>query len=433
MSDESIKLGPFWLAPGISRGNAMVLLFSGFSMIGLSTFNAFAQPYLLQEVLNIPRDQQGTLIGTLGLIQEAIVIALVGVIGASSDKLGRRAVYVFGVLFLGLGFAVYPMAESVPQLYAVRIFYSFGFAAASVMLHVCLAEYPKNSSRGKWIGTAAMCNGLGVVLMAFVLSKTPSWFESLGFDSVQAIRMSYWAIAACFVMLAVLIRFGMAPGTSHIDRRESNLKLLMQGIAAARTNPRIVLSYFMAFASRGDLVILTTFFSLWLVQEGNERGWSAAETTAKAGMYFGISQLCGLLWSYPMGVIIDKLNRMSAMCVAFGIACVGYFLLGQVSDPFGTGFFLAACVLAGMGEASVMIAGAVLVGQEAPADCRGAVLGTFSLFGAFGIMVLTYAGGVIFDQIGPTAPFVMMGWINLMVLVGALVLRFRSPTTEVVS
>jgi MFS family permease len=406
-----------------------VLLFSGFSIIGLGTFNSFAQPYLLQEVLHIPKGQQGSLIGMLGLIQEAIVILLVGVIGASSDKLGRRAIYVGGVFLFGLGFIIYPLAETLTQLYAVRVFYAFGFAGASVMLHVCLAEYPQEISRGKWIGTAAVCNGFGVVLMAFVLSRMPAWFESLGYDSVQAIRMSFRAIAACFLMLAVLIRVGMAPGKVKINRHGRNLKVLAQGIVAARSNPRIVLSYCMAFASRGDLVILTTFFSLWLVQRGDELGWGVAETIAKAGMLFGVSQLCGLLWSYPMGMIIDRFNRMTAMCIAFGIATVGYFALGQISDPFGSNLILIACVLAGMGEASVMIAGAVLVGQEAPAASRGAVLGTFSLFGALGIMVLTYAGGVMFDKIGPTAPFMMMGWVNLVVAIGAIALRLRSLAT----
>jgi predicted MFS family arabinose efflux permease len=68
----------------------------------------------------------------------------------------------------------------------------------------------------------------------------------------------------------------------------------------------------------------------------------------------------------------------------------------------------------------------VLIGQEAPAEARGAVLGTFSLCGACGIMLLTFAGGVVFDRFGPTAPFIMMAVINFAVLAGALALRSRT-------
>ncbi|MFQ5635887.1 MAG: MFS transporter [Gammaproteobacteria bacterium] len=428
LDESAVRFGPYWLTPGIGRGNAVTLLFGGFCLICLITFNTFVQPYLLQEVLHIPKDQQGSLIGTLGFVQEAIVILLVTLVGASSDRFGRRVIFVGGLVLLATGFAVYPLAETVPQLFAVRIFYAFGFAGASVMLHICLAEYTQNATRGRWMGTAAVFNALGVVLMALLLSRLPSWYVAVGFDSVEAIRLSYWTFSAYILVLAVVLRLGLSPGTVSTDRRDGSLKLATRGFAAARDNPRILLAYVMAFASRGDLVILTTFLSLWLVQKGVETGLTAAESTVKAGMIFGLSQLAGLLWSYPIGMIIDRFHRLNGMCVAFGLAAVGYLSLGQISDPFGPAM-LVTCVLAGMGEASAMVAGAVLVGQEAPAASRGAVLGTFSLMGALGIMLLTFAGGVVFDRIGQTAPFTMMGVINLVVVAGAALLRWRESAS----
>lgn len=423
------KLGPFWLTPGISRGNAGMLLFSGFCLICLFTFNAFVQPYLLQEVLQVPTERQGSLIGALGFVQEVVVILLVSFIGASSDGLGRRVVFVTGVLLLAAGFVVYPLAETEVQLFAARIFYAFGFAAASVMLHVCFAEYSQEKSRGRWMGTVGFLNGLGVVLMALLLSRLPSWYVALGYDSVQAIRLSYWTFAAYLVVLALILRAGLSPGTGNINRRDSSLKVATRGFAAARNNPRILLAYGMAFASRGDLAVLTAFFSLWLVQQGIAQGMSTAEATAKAGMLFGLSQAAGLLWSYPIGLIIDRLQRMTAMCVAFGLAALGYFALSQIDDPFGS-MMLVACVLVGMGESSAIVSGGVLIGQEAPARSRGAVLGTYSLMGALGIMLLTFAGGIVFDTIGQTAPFLMMAGINLLVLVGAMLLRFREGRAQ---
>jgi len=426
---SGIKLGIFWLPPGISRGNALTLLFSGFSLISLVTFMTFIQPYLLLEILHIPEENQGSLIGTLQSMQEAIVILLASFVGASSDKLGRRLVYVIGVCLFAAGFIIYPLAETIGQLFAFRIVYALGFAGATVMLHVCLAEYSQEATRGRWLGTVGVCNGLGVVLMALVLSRMPQWYIGLGFDSVQAVRLSYWTFAAYLLVLAVVLRLGLAPGKTHINRRESSLKVATAGFAAARKNPRILLAYGMAFASRGDLAILTVFFSLWVLQRGNELGLTAAESMVKAGMLFGLSQAVGLLWSFPIGMIMDRLHRMTAMCLAFGLAAVGYLALGQIDDPFGT-VIIIACVLAGMGEASAMTAGGVLIGQEAPIKSRGAVLGTYSLMGAAGIMVLTFTGGLLFDHVGRTAPFTMMGCINLVVLAAALWLR-RSAMREV--
>ena len=206
-----VNLGPFWITPGVSRVNAGVLLFSGFSLISLLTFMAFVQPYLLQEVLGVPEDEQGALTGTLGFIQEAIVILLASLIGASSDKFGRRVVYVIGVCLFAAAYIVYPLAETVPQLYAFRMFYAVGFAAATVMLHVCLAEYSQEASRGRWLGLVGFMNGLGVVVMAFGLSRLPQLFVSLGFDSVQAVRLSYWTFASYLLLLAVLLRQAVGP------------------------------------------------------------------------------------------------------------------------------------------------------------------------------------------------------------------------------
>jgi MFS family permease len=422
------RLGPFWLTPGISRGNARVLLFSGFSLICLFTFISFVQPYLLQEVLHIPQEQQGSLTGLLGFIQEGIVVLLVSLIGASSDRLGRRLVYVVGVCLLAAGFALYPMAETQGQLIAFRIFYAIGFAAASVMLHTCLAEYPQNAVRGRWLGMVGIFNGLGVVLMAFALSRLPAWFVSLGFDSIAAVRFSFWTFTAYLIALALLLRLGLAPASAATPRRESVLRIAAQGLAAARDNPRIRLAYAMAFASRGDLAVLTAFFSLWIVQAGNDLGWTAAESTAKAGMLFGTTQAAGLLWAYPMGILIDRLNRLTAMCIAFGLAGFGYLALGFIADPFGS-MMLAACLFAGMGESSVLVASGVLIGQEAPARDRGAVLGTFSLLGAAGIMLLTFTAGVVFDLVGRTAPFIMMGCLNCVIVLLALSMRLSERTT----
>ena len=82
-------------------------------------------------------------------------------------------------------------------------------------------------------------------------------------------------------------------------------------------------------------------------------------------------------------------------------------------------------VLLGLGEISTIIAGNALIGQNAPAAVRGAVLGSFALCGAFGILVATSVGGRLFDLWMPGGPFVQMGIINAVVLAGAFYVRWR--------
>jgi MFS family permease len=86
---------------------------------------------------------------------------------------------------------------------------------------------------------------------------------------------------------------------------------------------------------------------------------------------------------------------------------------------------IPAAMLLGIGEISVLIAAGALLGEEAPLRIRGAVIGVFGLLGGVGILFATYIGGLVFDNIGRTAPFVMMGLLNFMLLGIAAMVRFK--------
>ena len=111
--------------------------------------------------------------------------------------------------------------------------------------------------------------------------------------------------------------------------------------------------------------------------------------------------------------------------MAFTLSAIGYTSFGFVDDPFSNSIFLPA-VLLGMGEASTIIAGNALMGQNAPKSIRGAVLGLFALCGAGGILAATFIGGRLFDLWMPGGPFVQMGVINSMVLALAIYVRVKT-------
>lgn len=422
MEGDGERLGPYRLAPGIGPRNALTLFFVSFSIIGLVTWPTFANPYLFA-LLGIPADTQGELASVLVLLQEVVQILIGGFIGALSDRHGRRIVLTVGLLLMAVGYAVYPLAADTTQLLALRAFYAVGMTAATVMMSTSLADYSHNQTRGRWMGTAGVCNGLGTVVMATVLARLPELLVSRGYSQYDALVASFWVFAGYIVLLAGVARLGLArhrPVETH--RRTSIWRQTMTGLTVARDNPRIALAYLTAFASRGDLVILTTFMSLWVVQAGLAAGMTPAAATGKAGMVFGLAQLVALGWSLAMGFILDRIPRLTGVVVAFGLAALGYGALGLVPDPLGPGM-LPAAVLTGIGEASAVVAAGTFIGQEAPAANRGVVLGTFGVAGALGMLVLTLGGGQVYDQIGGGAPFAMMGMVNLAVAATALIVR----------
>ena len=421
---NGLKIGPLWFIPGYSGMNVFTLLFACLTSISAIAYMGFIQPYLLTEVLHIPQAEQGALTGNLAAVQEIVVIMVMGVAGALSDRTGRKLIFVSGFLLLAAGYLIYPLANSVAQLYIFRCLFGVGAAVVPVMLSACIVDYIQEFSRARWLGVTSICNGLGVVIMATLLAKTPAMYLEYGADPVAAGRYAYWTATAVCLVAAAVLSFGLTPGGGGKTKAKVPLTQQLKAGLREGKRPRMALAFMSAFIGRGDLVVIGTFFSLWIVQLGIEVGMSTGDSLAKAGMLFGLIQLSAMGWAVFMGIISDKFDRVSSMALGLFIAAVGYTLMGTVADPFGSNIYLM-CVILGIGEISVIISAGALLGQQAPQKIRGSVVGVFGLVGAIGILFASKVGGEIYDSISPTAPFVMMGILNAALMFYALWVRLR--------
>jgi MFS family permease len=260
--------------------------------------------------------------------------------------------------------------------------------------------------------------------MATLLAKTPAMYLEYGADPIAAGRYAYWTATAVCLVAAAVLSFGLKPGGGGKTKAKVPLTQQLKAGLREGKRPRMALAFMSAFIGRGDLVVIGTFFSLWIVQLGIEVGMSTGDSLAKAGMLFGLIQLSAMGWAVFMGIISDKFDRVSSMAFGLFIAAVGYTLMGTVADPFGSNIYLM-CVILGIGEISVIISAGALLGQQAPQKIRGSVVGVFGLAGAIGILFASKVGGEIYDSISPTAPFVMMGILNAALMFYALWVRLR--------
>lgn len=433
MSDAAktgIKLGPLHFTPGVTGTNVGTMVFAGFGTMAMISFMSFMQPYVLTELMNVPPEEQGGLTGNLHAFQEVIFILLAGFVGALSDKIGRPLVYGSGFIMVALGYGLYPMSDSITQLYIVRGLFSVGVAMVAVMLSACSVDYIQERSRGRWIGMMSIFNGLGIVSMSAMLSRLPSMYENAGNDVVTSGQFSFWTVSALCLIVGLALVFGLYRGPGNHDDEHSNLlSKVKYGIDAGIKRPRLAIAYGGAFIGRGDFAVIGAFFSLWLTQVGIEQGMSAAEALKQAGLMFAGIQICAMIWAPVMGIMTDRLRRMTAVSIGLLIAGTGYIAMSFVPDPFGPWMYPAAIML-GMGETSVIISVAALLGQESNSPNRGSIVGVFGLLGGFGIFVTVLIGGHLFDGIGRTAPFMMMGLMNIALMLAALWVRSSQQHTE---
>jgi MFS family permease len=427
---KALKLGPLWFTPGVTKSNLGTMMFAGFGTMAMVSFMSFMQPYVLTELLNVPAEEQGALTGNLHAFQEVIFIAVAGLVGAISDKLGRPIVYGAGFLVVAAGYALYPVTDEIYQLYIVRALFAVGVATVAVMLSACTVDYIQERSRGRWVGMMSIFNGLGIVSMAAVLSQLPAMYQEAGNDVLAAGRYSFWTVAALCLIVGLVLTTGLYSGATKGDDGHANLfSKFMEGIKAGIHSPRLAIAYGGAFIGRGDFAVVGTFFSLWLAQTGVDQGMTSADALKKAGLLFAMIQICALVWAPFMGILTDRIRRMTAVPIGLAIAGSGYMLMSQVGDPFGAGMYPAA-VLLGMGETSVIVSVAALLGQESKSPHRGAIVGVFGLLGGFGILATTFLGGQLFDSLGRQAPFAMMGLMNFVLMLAALYVRSTHAHTE---
>jgi len=423
--DSALKLGPFWLMPAITRANGLTYFVAAALTVPMFASLAFLQPIMMR-IVGVERAIQGTLSGDLVFYQEIIVLMTTPFVGALADKIGRRPLLMLGMLLLGTTYALYPFADSVAMMYAYRSFFGVGLAMVATTITIVSADYVQDRSRGTWVAVASMTQGIGIFAATQILRRLPVELAGLGYGEPEIAKMLFWGCTSLCIGVFVLMAFGLShhnPVTA--GKRSGIFALVRSGFDAARQRPRVALAYSTAFAARGDILVVGTFGFLWTQQAAEDLGLGAAEGFARGGLVIGTISLCALLWALVMGKILNHVDRATGVVIAFGLSAIGYTVFGLIDSPFSASIIPAAMLL-GAGETSTMIAGNALMGQSAPAAIRGTTFGCYALGGAAGILFGSAVGGRLFDLWMPGGPFVMMGIINLLVFVAAIVVRLRT-------
>jgi MFS family permease len=412
------------LQPCVTRLNLAAALYGSVGGLGMMTFMGVALPWVLLDGLAVDPGQTGRIIGLLATWHEIILLSVLALIGALADRRGRGFVFPLGFGLVGLTYLWFASVGSLPELVAARTFFSIGSCALTVMIGLVALDFPQEQDRGKWVGVTAVLQGVGVLISSFGLARLPLLLTSRGADAVTAQQQTLYVVVAFCLLSALLLGYGFrgfrpaaAPATT-----EPLLGSLRRGLALARTNRSILLAYAGSLISRADLVVVSTFFTLWVQQLARAQGKSPAEAVALAGMMFGAIQGVAMLWAPVWGVVMDRLDRIRALFIALALAGLGYCSLALVADPFSAAGW-AACAFTGVGQISVLLSCVTLIGQETPVEQRGVVGGVSNAFGALGVLITASLGGLLYDLWFPTAPILVFGALNLVVLAWGLALR----------
>jgi len=421
------RLGPIWLVEGIGPKNVLALFYCAMMTIVYVTAVSVIWPFLLEEQIQLDAGRVGNFTANVTVIAEIITILVAVPVGLLSDKIGRRRVFASAFVIMAVVCFLMPFAGTVWTLAIARVLIVFGFAAGTLMLGTIIADYPQNATRGKLISINGVITGLGVaILAAFVFGQMPQRFVEAGYDPVEAGTYTLWIMALIAALSALVALFGIKDvHKTEKEKAEPFKQMLQIGSSAVRKNPRLGIAAAAYFVSRGDLVVMTTFFTLWIFRAGIDAGLDSGEAQTASARLFGISQFAMILFIPIMGYLLDKIDRVTTLAIALGVAAFGYFSLWVVDSPYGTNWIYFVAIAAGAGEACVIVSGPALVGQEAPKKIRGSIFGFMLLVGATGILIHTKMAGVLFDEVSYQSAFLYMAVINGVIGVAAVLVRLK--------
>ena len=417
-----------WLLPGITRLNAVIFCYSAFATIGLLTFISTGTALVLNANFGMPVGEQGTVSGDLVIVTEIVQLLIFGFVGVLADRIGRRELFAIGMFVMGIGYLLYPFAESVTQLIFYRAVYAAGLGASTGMLQTIVTDYPQDRSRGKLVALSGVFNGLGVICVTVLFGRfVPPALVDAGFDAITATRIVHVIVFVVCALSSVLFLFGLKKGAPVAREEQLPIKqLIASGFSEAVRNPRIALAYSGAFVARSDLVILGTFVVLWGTVAGVGEGMDPAVAAGRGAGLFGLASVAALIWLGVLGSFMDRINRVTGLIICTALAAIGYSAMWIVDDPLAPAA-IPWFLLLGVGQISAFFGATTLISAEAPRLSRGSVVGAFNMCGAIGIFLASGLGGRLFDSVGPHGPFVLVGGLNAIVMILAIIVRIKSP------
>ena len=169
------------------------------------------------------------------------------------------------------------------------------------------------------------------------------------------------------------------------------------------------LCFISAMVIRLMSVLFSVYMLLW-IGSFVSTGYLADENESLS-IYRRITMISMILTGVLLPVIghlADKTPSKVIIPIAFFIRCGAAFMFItlKMPDTFGAYVSCSFLILATVLE-NVSIE--VLFMRGMPGDVRGAMNGVLHFFGQIGILFFTQIGGRLFDNVGPWAPFALVG------------------------
>lgn len=292
----------------------------------------------------------------------ALFIAIGGLFaGQLVDRLGRKPLLIRSTLLYGISGASGLVLNYLGTILFGRAI--LGLAVAGIMTGVTtlIADYYTGQSRANFMGLQAAFMGLGGV----VFLSVGGFIADLNWRFPFLIYLTAWAICGAIALYLYEPKRQLDNQTTSASGDESSLPLQVLAMIYG-----VALFYMVAF------YLIPVQLPFYLQNLSNA-------SASASGLAIAASTLASSIASLRYGFVKERLGFVSIVVIAFGVAAVGYFVIG-IAGSYN--LVLIGLIIAGLGFGLLMPNLNVWLSSIIPDALRGRALGgltTFFFLGQF--------------------------------------------------
>ncbi|GIO98587.1 MFS transporter [Paenibacillus lautus] len=349
-----------WTKPFIQMTIGMLFLFTGF--------------YLLLPTLPLYIKHLGGSETQVGLAAGAFTLTAVvfrPMVGGLVDRYGRRAFYIWGLIFFVLSMYLYDWVGSILLLLALRILHGASWAFSTTSIGTVITDLIPTSRRGEgmgWYGMAmTVAMAIGPMLGTFIVS---------GY-SFQTLFLVATGLSLIAFILAYMTRapYQAKPSAGRIQLVEKSVL------------PVTVAIFFLAVAYGG----ITTFLPLF-----------AESIRVNPGTFFLVYAVALTLIRPFAGKLSDRFGEAAVIIPSLVVTAAALVVLSMSK---GLPWLITAAILYGIGFGSAQPALQAATLRIAPENRRGAANASFMTAFDLGIGLGAIILGLVSERIGYTYLF----------------------------
>lgn len=296
------------------------------------------------------------------------------VLGALSDRFGRRPVLLLGFCGLALSFFVTAMATAIWMLIAVRLL-SGAMQANAAVANAYVADITPPESRAKRFGMLGAMFGLG-----FILGPV-----SGGLLGEINLHLPFY-VAGCLSLANLLYGYFVLPESLPKERRRA--------IDWKRANPINSLKQLTQLKGVGGLVVVIALSALaqfilhstWVLYTHFKFGWGPRENGLSM-LAVGVASV--IVQGGLMGQLLKIMSPRRLAVIGLVSSCLGYALWGAATQGWMM-YAIIFCNLLGFTVASAMQS---LFSNATDASGQGATLGAMASLNSLMAVAAPVVGG----------------------------------------